>query len=87
MLSGQMKIHTFVDAKMNKVKTAMSKPLHDINFKTKGPFTPSVSINATTMPAILLSLKTMESLQNRIATHFSVIPLFSMRAVSLTSQR
>ena len=36
---------------------------------------------------ILLSLKTIESLQNRIATHFGVIPLYSMRAVSPVSSQ
>ena len=41
----------------------------------KVPFTPNVSINASIMLAILLSLKTMESLQNGVATHFEVTPL------------
>ena len=51
----------------------------------KGPFRPSVSVNVAMTLAILLSLKTMELLKNRVATHFGVIPLFSMRAVSLAS--
>ena len=36
------------------------------------------SINAMMTIAILLSLKIMESLQNGIATHFGVTPLYSM---------
>ena len=35
--------------------------------------------------AILLSLKTMESLQIGVATHFRATPLFSMKTVSLES--
>ena len=35
--------------------------------------------------AILLSLKTMESLQNGVTTHFQATPLLSMRTVSLAS--
>ena len=35
--------------------------------------------NAAMMLAILFSLKTMESLQNGVATHFQATPLFSMR--------
>ena len=42
-------------------------------FTFKGPFTPTVSINTSKMLAILLSLRTMDSLQNRVATHFGVI--------------
>ena len=45
----------------------------------KGTFTPSVSVNAAMMLAILLSFKTVESLHNGVATHFQVTPLFSMR--------
>ena len=35
------------------------------------------------MLAILFSLKKMESLQNRVATHFQTTSLFSMRTVSI----
>ena len=35
--------------------------------------------------ATLFSLKTMETLQNRVAIHFRAAPLFSMRTVSLAS--
>ena len=35
--------------------------------------------------AILLSLKTMELLQNQVGTHFRATPLFSMRTVLLMS--
>ena len=52
-----------------------------------GPFTSSVSVNTVTMLAILLSLKTIESLQNWVATHIGAIPLFSMRAISLASSQ
>ena len=38
--------------------------------KGKVPFTPSVSVNAPMTLAILFSLKTIESLQNGVATHF-----------------
>ena len=57
---------------------------------SKGPFTPSVSVNAAVMLAILFSLKTMESLQNGFAAHFQATPLFSMRTklqASLQSSR
>ena len=37
------------------------------------------------MLAILLSMKKMESLKNRIATHSGMTPLFSIRAISLAS--
>ena len=37
--------------------------------------------------AILFSLKTMESLQNEVATLFQATPLFSMRIVSLASSQ
>ena len=50
-----------------------------------GPFTLSVNDNAAMMLVILVSFKTMESLQNRVTTHFGVTPLFSMRAVLLAS--
>ena len=36
---------------------------------------------------MLFSLKTMESLQNEVATHFQVPPLFSMRTESLVSSQ
>ena len=36
--------------------------------------------NSAMMLAILFSLNTMESLQNQVATHFQVTPLFSMIA-------
>ena len=39
--------------------------------RCKGPFTPSVGVNAAMMLAILLSLKTMESPQNEVANPFS----------------
>ena len=45
----------------------------------------SVYTNSDMRPAILFSLKTMESLQNGVATHFRVTLLFSMRTVSLAS--
>ena len=41
--------------------------------------------NSVMMLAILLSLKTMESLQNGVATHLQAASLFSMRTVSLVS--
>ena len=54
----------------------------------QGPFTLSVSMNTVMTLAILLSLKTMEYLQYRVATHFGATPLFSMRPISLVlSQR
>ena len=53
----------------------------------KGPFIPSVSVNAAMTFAILFSLKTMESLQNGFATHFQVSPLISMRKESLASSQ
>ena len=37
--------------------------------------------------AILFSLKTIESLQNGVATYFQATPLFSMRTVSLVSSQ
>ena len=37
--------------------------------------------------SILFSLKTMESLQNEIVTHFSATPLFSIRTVTLASSQ
>ena len=43
-----------------------------------GPLTLRLSVNAATTLAILFSLKTMELLQNGIATHFRVTTLFSM---------
>ena len=49
----------------------------------KGSFTLSVSANAITLA--MLSLKTMDTLQNRVATDFGVAPLVSMRTVSLAS--
>ena len=39
------------------------------------------------MLAILFSLKTIESLQNGVATYFPVTPLFSMRTVLLASSQ
>ena len=54
----------------------------------KGLFTPSVKIkadNSAMTLATLLSLKTMESLQNGGASHFQATPLFSMRTVLLVS--
>ena len=39
------------------------------------------------MLAILLPLKTMESLKNEVATHFRATPLFSMRTISLGSSK
>ena len=36
---------------------------------------------------ILLYMKTMESLQNGVATHFEVTPLFSVRTVFLASSQ
>ena len=47
----------------------------------KGQFAPSVSVNAAMTLVILFSLKTMESLQNGVATDFQVTPLFSMSAM------
>ena len=37
--------------------------------------------------AILFSLKTIESLKNRVATHFQATPLFSMRIILLASSQ
>ena len=57
-----------------------------IRLECLGLFTPSISVNtATTLLAILFSLKTMKSLQKGIATHFQSTPLFSMRKESLAS--
>ena len=53
----------------------------------KGPFTPSVSVNAVKTLVIVFSLKTMKSLQNRFATHFEATPLFSMRTESQASSQ
>ena len=53
-----------------------------ISTATKGLFTLSVSVNAAMTLAILFSLKTIESLQIGVATHFQASPLISMRAVS-----
>ena len=53
----------------------------------KGPFTPSVSVKAAMTLAIPFSLKTMESLQNAVATYFQVTPLISMRIKSLVSSQ
>ena len=39
------------------------------------------------MTVILFSLKTMESLQNGVATHFGATALFSIRPVSLASSQ
>ena len=39
------------------------------------------------MLAILFSLKTIESLQNRVATHFQAALLFSMRTESLATSQ
>ena len=55
--------------------------------RCKGPFTPSISINSAIMLAILLSLETMGSLQDVVATTFQVTPLFSMRTVLLASSQ
>ena len=57
------------------------------NTEGKGPFIPSVSINAAMTLAILFSLKTMESLQNGIATHFQATPLFLMKTESQASSQ
>ena len=51
----------------------------------EGPLTPSVSVKAAMTLAILFSLKTMESIQNGVVTHFRATPLFSMRTVLLAS--
>ena len=53
----------------------------------KGPFIPSISVNAVMTLTILFSLKTMESLQNGFATHFQVTLLFSMRTESQASSQ
>ena len=45
----------------------------------EGPFTPSVSVNAAMTLAILFSLKSVESLENRLQPHSGANPLFSMR--------
>ena len=42
----------------------------------KGQFTLSASVNAAMMLAILLSLKTIEPLQNGVASYFGVTPSF-----------
>ena len=49
-------------------------------------FTWSVSVNAAMTLAELLSLNTMESLQNGLHTHSGVTP-YSMREVSLASSQ
>ena len=55
----------------------------------KGPFTPSVRVNAVTnsamMLAVLFQLKTMELFENGLQPHSGVTPLFSLRIVSLVS--
>ena len=43
--------------------------------------------NWAMMLAILFSLKTIESLENGVATHFQVTPLISMRTESLASSQ
>ena len=43
--------------------------------------------NAAMTLAILFSLKTMESLQNGVATHFQATPLFSMKTESQASSQ
>ena len=66
--------------------TKLGKP--QVGQGHKGPFIPSVSINAAMTLAILISLKTMEWLENGLQPQSGGIPLFSMRAVSLElSQR
>ena len=49
------------------------------------PFTRSISEKPAIVLAILFSLKTMKSLENRLQTHSSMTPLFSMRTESLSS--
>ena len=44
----------------------------------KGPFTPSLSINADMTLAMLLSLKPMELLQNGLLPYSGAAPLFLM---------
>ena len=55
----------------------------DQRWAHKGPFTPKsqrqCSDNSVMTLAILFSLKTMESLQNAVATHFHATRLISMR--------
>ena len=51
----------------------------------KGLLTHSVSVNAAMTLAVQLSLTTMESLKNGVATHFRATPLWSMRTVSQVS--
>ena len=43
--------------------------------------------NSAITLAILFSLKTVESLENRLQTHFGATPLFSMRTVLLSSSQ
>ena len=52
---------------------------------SKGLFTLSISVNDSMILAILPSLKTTESLQIEVATHFGATPLFSITAASLVS--
>ena len=58
-----------------------------LNVSTKGPFIPSVSVNAAMMLAILSSLKTVESLENGLQTHSGAIPLISRRRESQASSQ
>ena len=51
------------------------------------PFTPSISINVAITLVILLSLESMESLWNRVATRFEATQLFSMKAELLASSQ
>ena len=43
--------------------------------------------NSVIMLGVLVSLKTMQLLQNGVASHFRATPLFSMRTVSLASSQ
>ena len=58
-----------------------------LDYSPKGLFIPSVSVNAAMTLVILFSLKTMESLENRLQPHSEVTPLFSMRTEWQTSSQ
>ena len=53
----------------------------------KGKFTPSIGINSVMPLAIPFSLKTMESLRNRVSTYFQATPLISMKTKSQVSSQ
>ena len=48
----------------------------------KGPFTPSVSVNAAMTLVILLSLKTVGSVENGLQTHFGATIVFNENRIA-----